>query len=53
MGIEAIHPHKKQSTSMKDGQHKIYSYLCVCVHISIDRPYTSIRSTAVRRKREK
>lgn len=27
MGIEAIHPHKKQSTSMKDGQHKIYSYL--------------------------
>ncbi len=27
IGIEAIHPHKKQSTSIKDSQHKIYSYL--------------------------
>jgi putative transposase len=26
MGIEAIYPHKKKSTSTKDGQHKIYSY---------------------------
>lgn len=27
MGIEAIHPHKKKSTSVKDSEHKIYSYL--------------------------
>lgn len=27
IGIEAIYPHKKKSTSTKDGQHKIYSYL--------------------------
>jgi putative transposase len=27
MGIEAVYPHKKKSTSVKDGQHKIYSYL--------------------------
>ena len=27
MGIEAIYPHKKKSTSAKDGQHKIHSYL--------------------------
>jgi putative transposase len=27
MGIEAIYPHKKKSTSTKDGQHKIYGYL--------------------------
>jgi len=27
MGIEAIYPHKKKSTSIKDGQHKVHSYL--------------------------
>ena len=27
MGIEAIYPHKKKSTSTKEGQHKIYGYL--------------------------
>lgn len=27
MGIEAIYPHKKQLTSVKDNQHQIYSYL--------------------------
>jgi putative transposase len=27
MGIEAIYPHKKKSTSAKDCQHKIHSYL--------------------------
>ena len=27
MGIEAIYPHKKKSTSIKDSQHKVYSYL--------------------------
>ena len=27
MGIEAIYPHKKQSISGKDSQHKIYDYL--------------------------
>jgi putative transposase len=27
MGIEAIYPHKKKSTSVKDSQHKVYSYL--------------------------
>ena len=27
MGIEAIYPHKKKSTSVKDNQHKAYSYL--------------------------
>ena len=27
IGIEAIYPHKKKSTSTKDGQHEIYSYL--------------------------
>lgn len=27
MGIEAIYPHKKKLTSVKDGEHKVYSYL--------------------------
>lgn len=27
MGIEAIYPHKKKSTSVKDSEHKVYSYL--------------------------
>lgn len=27
MGIEAIYPHKKKSTSVKDNQHKVYKYL--------------------------
>jgi putative transposase len=27
MGIEAIYPHKKKSTSAKDSQHKVHSYL--------------------------
>ncbi len=27
MGIEAIYPHKKKSTSMKDSQHRVHSYL--------------------------
>ena len=27
MGIEAIYPHKKKVTSIKDGQHKTHSYL--------------------------
>lgn len=27
MGIEAIYPHKKKSTSIKDNKHKVYSYL--------------------------
>jgi putative transposase len=27
MGIEAIYPHKKKSVSIKDSEHKIYSYL--------------------------
>lgn len=27
MSIEAIYPHKKKSTSVKDGQHKVYKYL--------------------------
>lgn len=27
MGIEAIYPHKKQSTSRNDSEHKVYSYL--------------------------
>ncbi|WP_342225039.1 IS3 family transposase [Rickettsia endosymbiont of Urophora cardui] len=27
MGIEAIYPHKKKSTSRNDSEHKIYSYL--------------------------
>ena len=27
MGIEAIYPHKKKSTSIKDNEHKVYNYL--------------------------
>lgn len=27
MGIEAIYPHRKKATSIKDSEHKIYSYL--------------------------
>lgn len=38
MGIEAIYPHKKKSVSLKDGQHKVHSYL-------LDKYWTSSGKT--------
>lgn len=38
MEIEAIYPHKKKSTSIKDNEHKVYSYL-------LDQYWTKSRTT--------
>ncbi len=38
IGIEAIYPHKKKLTTIKDSEHKIYSYLLDKYWIKTDKP---------------
>lgn len=46
IGIEAIYPHKKKSTTIKDSEHKIYSYLVDKYWIKTDKTKKVVVPTA-------
>jgi len=46
IGIEAIYPHKKKLTTIKDSEHKIYSYLLDKYWIKTDKTKTVVVPTA-------
>lgn len=46
IGIEAIYPHKKKSTTIKDSKHKIYSYLLDKYWITTDKTKKVVVPTA-------
>ncbi|WP_341786692.1 IS3 family transposase [Rickettsia endosymbiont of Cantharis rufa] len=46
VGIEAIYPHKKKLTTIKDGEHKIYSYLLDKFWIKTDKTKKVVVPTA-------